>query len=134
MRFLRWDGSDWQLEVIDEETSGVRSYALANGRTLIEITCFLGAYQGQSLVYLASDSQTAALLVFDQFEPLLEGRDKFQQKAFDLLRSAKMAEALDLNKEDPKNKARYGADSSNKARGGRGACDSMPTPCSHCPT
>lgn len=61
----------------------------------------------------------------DQFEPLLEGRDRFQQKAFDLLRSAKMAEALDVKKESTKNIERYGADSSNKARGGRGACESV---------
>ena len=61
----------------------------------------------------------------DEFETLLAGRDQFQQKAFDLLRSAKMAEALDLNKEDPQNKERYGAVASNKARGGRGACESV---------
>jgi uncharacterized protein (DUF1501 family) len=61
----------------------------------------------------------------DHYEPLIEGRDKFQQKAFDLLRSAKMAEALDLTKESAKNIERYGADAGNKARGGRGACESV---------
>jgi uncharacterized protein (DUF1501 family) len=61
----------------------------------------------------------------DQFEPLLEGRDRFQQKAFDLLRSAKMAEALDVKKESAKNIERYGADPGNKARGGRAACESV---------
>jgi hypothetical protein len=39
---LHWSDTDCPREAIDEETSGVRSYALANGRTLIEITCFLG--------------------------------------------------------------------------------------------
>lgn len=61
----------------------------------------------------------------DKLEPLFEGRDRFQKKAFDLLRSAKMAAALDLKRESEKNLIRYGADSSNKARGGRGACESV---------
>lgn len=61
----------------------------------------------------------------DQVEPLLEGRDRFQQKAFDLLRSAKMAEALDLKKESAKNLERYGATASNKARGGKSSCEAV---------
>lgn len=61
----------------------------------------------------------------DQIEPLLEGRDQFQQKAFDLLRSAKMAEALDLKKESAKNLDRYGASAINKLRGGKGFCESV---------
>jgi uncharacterized protein (DUF1501 family) len=61
----------------------------------------------------------------DQLEPLLEGRDQSQQKAFDLLRSAKMAQALDLKKESPKNLERYGATSSNKARGGKSSCEAV---------
>jgi uncharacterized protein (DUF1501 family) len=61
----------------------------------------------------------------DQLDPLLEGRDQFQQKAFDLLRSAKMAEALDLKKESPKNLERYFATAANKATGGKAACETV---------
>ncbi|MFN4261896.1 MAG: DUF1501 domain-containing protein [Gemmataceae bacterium] len=61
----------------------------------------------------------------DQLDPLVEGRDQFQQKAFDLLRSAKMAEALDLKKENTKSLERYGAGPSNKLRGGKGFCESV---------
>jgi uncharacterized protein (DUF1501 family) len=61
----------------------------------------------------------------DQLEPLLEGRDQFQQKAFDLLRSAKMAGALDLKKESAKDLDRYGASGVNKLRGGKGFCESV---------
>lgn len=63
--------------------------------------------------------------IIDQLDPLLEGRDQSQQKAFDLLRSARMAEALNMSKESPKNVERYGADSSNKARGGRSSCEAV---------
>lgn len=61
----------------------------------------------------------------DQLEPLLEGRDRFQQKAFDLLRSAKMADALNLKKESPKNLERYFARADNKARGGKNSCEAV---------
>jgi uncharacterized protein (DUF1501 family) len=61
----------------------------------------------------------------DQFERILEGRDQFQQKAFDLLRSAKMAEALDLKNESSKNLERYFATAANKANGGRSACEAV---------
>jgi hypothetical protein len=61
----------------------------------------------------------------DKFEPLLEGRDRFQQNAFDMLRSARIAQALDLSKESPRNLQRYGATSDNKTRGGRSACESV---------
>jgi uncharacterized protein (DUF1501 family) len=61
----------------------------------------------------------------DQLDPLLEGRDQFQQKAFDLLRSAKMADALNLKKESPRNLNRYFATAANKARGGKGSCEAV---------
>lgn len=61
----------------------------------------------------------------DHLDPLLEGRDQFQQKAFDLLRSKKIAEALDLKKENAKRLERYGAGPSNKLRGGKGFCESV---------
>lgn len=62
----------------------------------------------------------------DRLDPILEGRDRFQQRAFDMLRSAKMAEALDLKREPTRNLQRYGA-ADNKARGGKGVCESVLT-------
>ncbi|MBL8797796.1 MAG: DUF1501 domain-containing protein [Planctomycetia bacterium] len=44
----------------------------------------------------------------DAKDSTLAGLDQFQQKAFDLLRSPKLREALDLSKEDAKSAARYG--------------------------
>lgn len=61
----------------------------------------------------------------DRLDPLLEGRNRFQQKAFDLLRSAKMAQALQTDKEPEKTHERYGNVSSNKARGGRSNAESV---------
>ena len=61
----------------------------------------------------------------DNLEPLLEGRDQFQQRAFDMLRSARMAEALDLRRESARNLERYGATTSNRARGGKTSCESV---------
>src|SRR5690606_8211378 len=39
---------------------------------------------------------------------LMTGLDSFQQQAFGLLTSSRMVDALDLSKEDPKTRARYG--------------------------
>lgn len=61
----------------------------------------------------------------DQLDPILEGRDQFQQRAFEMLRSARMAEALDLRRETPRNLERYGATADNRARGGRAGCESV---------
>lgn len=43
----------------------------------------------------------------ERLDPLVEGLDKFQQTAFDVLRSPKLREALDLSQEDPKTLERY---------------------------
>jgi hypothetical protein len=43
----------------------------------------------------------------DGVDPLIAGLDKHQQTAFDLLRSPKLRDALDLSKEDPKTIERY---------------------------
>ncbi len=43
----------------------------------------------------------------DQLDPLIEGLDKHQQTAFNMIRSPKLREALDLAKEDPKTIERY---------------------------
>ncbi len=54
------------------------------------------------------------LTSFDTFRkqvetnPEVRGLDAFQQQAFDVLTSSKLAEALDLEKEDPKLRDRYG--------------------------
>ncbi|NIP95297.1 MAG: DUF1501 domain-containing protein, partial [Akkermansiaceae bacterium] len=39
---------------------------------------------------------------------MMEGMDSFQGQAFDLLTSSRLLEALDISKEDPKVRARYG--------------------------
>lgn len=61
----------------------------------------------------------------DRVEPLLEGRDRLQQQAFDMLRSARVAQALDLSRENARNLERYGASNTNRLRGGRGFCESV---------
>jgi hypothetical protein len=43
----------------------------------------------------------------DAVDPLIAGLDAFQQTAFDMLRSPKLREALDLSKEKPETLARY---------------------------
>ncbi len=43
----------------------------------------------------------------DQLDPLVEGLDRHQQTAFNMLRSPKLRQALDLSKEDPKTIERY---------------------------
>ncbi len=43
----------------------------------------------------------------DKVDPLIEGLDQYQQTAFNMLRSPKLREAMDLSKEDPKRVERY---------------------------
>jgi hypothetical protein len=43
----------------------------------------------------------------DGVDPLIAGLDAYQQTAFDMLRSPKLREAVDLSKEDPKTIERY---------------------------
>ena len=43
----------------------------------------------------------------DQLDPLIEGLDQHQQTAFNMLRSPRLRQALDLSKEDPKTIERY---------------------------
>jgi hypothetical protein len=45
----------------------------------------------------------------DRLDPLVEGLDKYQQTAFNMLRSPKLRKALDLSSEDPKVVERYTA-------------------------
>lgn len=60
---------------------------------------------------------------FDQFRrqidasPRLEGSDLFTRKAFDVLTSSKLVDALDLEKEDPALRDRYGRGSADPAFG-----------------
>ncbi|GIW85310.1 MAG: hypothetical protein KatS3mg107_0970 [Gemmataceae bacterium] len=53
-------------------------------------------------------SLEAQLRQLDRAEPLLGAMDQFQQKAFDILRSPKLREAVDLSKESHQTKERYG--------------------------
>jgi hypothetical protein len=47
----------------------------------------------------------------EQLEAAVSGLDKYQETAFDLLRSPKLREALELDREDPKSAERYGKNS-----------------------
>ena len=67
----------------------------------------------------------ALLSSFDQFRRdvdssgMMEGMDAFNQQAFGLLTSSKLLDALDINKEDSKVRARYGkGDPKNRDDGG----------------
>ncbi|HYT90810.1 MAG TPA: DUF1501 domain-containing protein [Gemmataceae bacterium] len=44
----------------------------------------------------------------DALDPLIAGLDRYQQTAFDLLRSPRLREALDISKEDARTRDRYG--------------------------
>ena len=68
----------------------------------------------------------ALLSSFDQFRRdvdgsgMMAGMDAFNQQAFGLLTSSKLLEALDIEKEDPKVRARYGkGDPKNRDDGGQ---------------
>lgn len=50
------------------DNSGVNVHKIADGRELVEIICFLGAYQGQQIYYLRAKNGSFTLLEFDQFE------------------------------------------------------------------
>jgi Protein of unknown function (DUF1501) len=52
----------------------------------------------------------------DRLDPLIEGLDKHQQTAFNMLRSPKLREALDLSKEPIKNVERYTRNKMEKTR------------------
>ena len=66
----------------------------------------------------------ALLSSFDRFRRSadasgqMEGMDAFSRQAFGVLTSSKLAEALDLEKEDPRVKARYGIPNGPPQRGG----------------
>src|SRR5262249_35703433 len=69
---------------------------------------------GVSLGRLAD--RRALLAGFDQFrrhvdrEGVLDGLDEFQQQAFEVLTSPRLAEALDLSREEGRIRTRYGLD------------------------
>ncbi len=60
------------------------------------------------------NDRRALLAAFDKFRRdadnsgMIEGLDTFNQQAFNVLTSSKLVEALDVSKEDPKVRARYG--------------------------
>jgi hypothetical protein len=52
----------------------------------------------------------------DALDPVIAGLDRYQQTAFDMLRSPRLRQALDLTKESPKTVARYTAKVPQKTR------------------
>jgi hypothetical protein len=71
-------------------------------------------------------NRRALLAGFDRYrrrvdrEPPTHGMDEFQRQAFDILTSPRLAEALDLDREDASTRRRYGLDRDYpKERGGR---------------
>jgi hypothetical protein len=54
------------------------------------------------------ESVNEQLRQLDAADDVIGGLDEFKQKAFDLLRSPKLREAVDLKREDPKSAERYG--------------------------
>jgi hypothetical protein len=52
----------------------------------------------------------------EQLDPLIEGLDRHQQTAFNMIRSPKLRAALDLSKEDPNTIARYTKNKLDKTR------------------
>ncbi|GIW81605.1 MAG: hypothetical protein KatS3mg105_3412 [Gemmatales bacterium] len=52
----------------------------------------------------------------ERLDPLIEGLDRYQQSAFDMLRSPKLRTALDISKENPKTIERYTRNDPKKTR------------------
>jgi hypothetical protein len=65
----------------------------------------LNAFERKTNLLRAFDKKLRTL---DSLDPLVEALDQNQQKAFDMLRSPKIRQALDLSKEDPRLLDRYG--------------------------
>jgi hypothetical protein len=65
----------------------------------------LSALEKRETLLKTIDKQLRRL---DAAEPLIAGLDKYQQSAFDLLRSPRLREAVDPKKLDPKDIERYG--------------------------
>lgn len=67
-----WQKLQWPESLcprqISGDNSGINVYKIADGRELVEVTCFLGAYQGQQIYYLSTPQGSFTLLEFDQFE------------------------------------------------------------------
>jgi hypothetical protein len=73
----------------------------------------LGKFKRNADLLKALDSR---LRRQDEVDPLIAGLDRYQQTAFDMLRSPKLREALDLSKEDDKTLERYKQDHLDKYR------------------
>jgi len=76
---------------------------------------FLAEYERRiALAYLPRADRRLLLASFDRLRRdidssgMLEGLDAFNEQAFGMLTSSKLLEALDIEKEDPKVRARYG--------------------------
>ncbi len=67
-----WQKLQWSESLCPRKAPGddpeVNVYEIADGRKLVKIICFLGAYQGQQIYYLSIPNGGFTLLEFDQFE------------------------------------------------------------------
>ncbi|MBI4586397.1 MAG: DUF1501 domain-containing protein [Planctomycetes bacterium] len=93
----------------------------ADATTLRDMTL-----QGVRLERLAN--RRALLGVLDRFRRevdssgIMEGMDEFHRQAFEVLTSSKLVEALDLEREDPRVRARYGVGSPENVTSGGPRC------------
>jgi Protein of unknown function (DUF1176) len=62
-KLLHWPSScetSWQQAGIGSVTAGISVWTAPAGSHLVEVSCYLGAYQGQSMVYLLRADRTRA--------------------------------------------------------------------------
>jgi hypothetical protein len=79
----------------------------------------VNSFERQTNLLRAFDQKLRAL---DRLDPLVEALDQHQQKAFDMLRSPKIRQALDLSKEDPRLLDRYGKSKNPYSGGDQNQC------------
>jgi hypothetical protein len=65
---LRWSPELCPRDAVIEGEPGVIRHALADGRALIQVHCFLGAYQGESIFYLETPDGPLGPLEFPQVD------------------------------------------------------------------
>ena len=64
---LGWSTKRCPLQPPYARDAGITAYPFGDGRSLVEVTCTLGAYQGDSLLYLLDGNGKARALRFRQF-------------------------------------------------------------------
>jgi len=65
---LHWPTENCPVTSPTPDNEGIEAYPLDDGRSLVEVICSLGAYQGSSRLYLLDTSSTAHALNFRQFQ------------------------------------------------------------------